>query len=90
MARLAAKQNIEQISEHFDDAHNEWEVNDDNAPNVPIYFHENGTNLHDGIYLSFELSIPDSRIKPNSDFLLPIRQSFSFSSFQDYLKFRVN
>lgn len=55
MARLAAKQGPERISGHFDDAHNELEVDDSNAPTAAIYFHGNGTSLHDGISLSFKL-----------------------------------
>uniref|UniRef100_A0A8R1Y0N2 Glycoprotein-N-acetylgalactosamine 3-beta-galactosyltransferase 1 n=3 Tax=Onchocerca TaxID=6281 RepID=A0A8R1Y0N2_ONCVO len=45
IARLAVKQNIKQISNHFD-AHDEWEVDDSNAPTVPIYFHNNETSPH--------------------------------------------
>lgn len=55
MARLEAKQNSQRISRHFHDAHNEWEVDDSNAPTAPLFFHENGTNLHDGISLSLKL-----------------------------------
>ncbi|KAL4003755.1 Glycoprotein-N-acetylgalactosamine 3-beta-galactosyltransferase 1 domain protein [Acanthocheilonema viteae] len=47
IARLVTKQNPERISGRSDDAHNEWEVNDSNAPTAPMYFHGNGTSLHD-------------------------------------------
>ncbi|EFO23066.2 glycoprotein-N-acetylgalactosamine 3-beta-galactosyltransferase 1 [Loa loa] len=39
--------NPRRISSHFNDAHNEWEVDDNNAPTAAMYFHENGTSLHD-------------------------------------------
>ncbi|KAK6102580.1 Fringe-like family protein [Brugia pahangi] len=41
-----AQQNRQRISGHFDDAHDEWEVDDRSAPTAPLYFHGNGTSLH--------------------------------------------